>query len=69
MKFRPLCKDDYQMRLQHFLANDLEKFMSAISDVQITPAANTKDPNTSLVGLKDMPVSRDIKYIRLTNEI
>lgn len=57
MKFRPICKDNYQRRLQHFLAHDLDKFMSVVADVQIQ--ANNKDKDSirvSSVDLNDMPV-------------
>lgn len=62
MKFRPVCKDNYQTRLQHFLMHDLDKFMSALNDVQNTElTTNTKDTDkttatTPQVDLKDMPV-------------
>lgn len=62
MKFRPVCKDNYQTRLQHFLMHDLDKFMSALNDVQNTEVttANTKDTEKAIttpqVDLKDMPV-------------
>lgn len=57
MKFRPVCKDNYQTRLQHFLMHDLDKFMSALNDVHIKDTTNTKDTETTpRVDLKDMPV-------------
>ncbi|XP_037823105.1 LOW QUALITY PROTEIN: F-box/LRR-repeat protein 4-like [Lucilia sericata] len=58
MKFRPVCKDNYQTRLQHFLMHDLDKFMSALNDVQINNdnSNNTEDSETTgRVDLKDMP--------------
>lgn len=57
MKFRPICKDNYQTRLQHFLTHDLDKFMSVVADVQIQ--SNNKDKDSirvSSVDLNDMPV-------------
>lgn len=57
MKFRPICKDNYQIRLQHFLMHDLNKFMTALNDVQTTDTTATKDNHkTPHVDLKDMPV-------------
>lgn len=62
MKFRPVCKDNYQTRLQHFLMHDLDKFMSALNDVQINDSTNTKDTEaTPRVDLKDMPVKSKSK--------
>ncbi|XP_046802768.1 F-box/LRR-repeat protein 4-like [Lucilia cuprina] len=58
MKFRPVCKDNYQTRLQHFLMHDLDKFMSALNDVQINNDNSniTEDSeSTGRVDLKDMP--------------
>uniref|UniRef100_A0A1I8PUZ4 F-box domain-containing protein n=1 Tax=Stomoxys calcitrans TaxID=35570 RepID=A0A1I8PUZ4_STOCA len=55
MKFRPVCQDNYQTRLQHFLDHDLNKFMSAVSDVQIKQINNNDSTRVSHVGLKDMP--------------
>ncbi|TMW49956.1 hypothetical protein DOY81_004947 [Sarcophaga bullata] len=56
MKFRPICKDNYQTRLQHFLMHDLNKFMTALNDVQNTDTTATKDKHkTPHVDLKDMP--------------
>lgn len=54
MKFRPICKDNYQTRLQHFLMHDLDQFMSVLTDEQIT--TTTKEAVNSQVDLKDMPV-------------
>ncbi|XP_061397926.1 F-box/LRR-repeat protein 4-like [Musca vetustissima] len=56
MKFRPICKDNYQTRLQHFLDHDLDKFMSAVNEVQIkTTAKDQEVTRVSKVDLKDMP--------------
>lgn len=59
MKFRPVCRDNYKTRLQHFLTHDLDKFMSALNDVQmkdVPPNGNSESP-TRLADLNDMPVN------------
>uniref|UniRef100_A0A1A9WCH9 F-box domain-containing protein n=1 Tax=Glossina brevipalpis TaxID=37001 RepID=A0A1A9WCH9_9MUSC len=64
MKFRPICRDNYQNRLQHFLMHDLGKFISVLSDVQVQTiqqhqqqqqSLSTDEIKTSEIGLKDMP--------------
>ncbi|XP_075155598.1 F box and leucine-rich-repeat gene 4 [Haematobia irritans] len=55
MKFRPVCKDNYQTRLQHFLEHDLNRFMSAVTDVQIKQNSSEDNASVSHVDLKDMP--------------
>ncbi|KAL9882423.1 F box and leucine-rich-repeat gene 4 [Glossina fuscipes fuscipes] len=65
MKFRPICRDNYQNRLQHFLMHDLDKFISVLSDVQIQSmqrqqqqqlqSSNTDEIKISKIGLKNMP--------------
>uniref|UniRef100_A0A1A9UZP8 F-box domain-containing protein n=1 Tax=Glossina austeni TaxID=7395 RepID=A0A1A9UZP8_GLOAU len=65
MKFRPICRDNYQNRLQHFLMHDLDKFISVLSDVQIQSiqhqqqqqlqSPSTDEIKISKIGLKNMP--------------